>query len=114
VTDPVAYVQPHPGRAPSRAGRVITWMVFGPLNALGLLLAANLWWLRLSGRLANEVDAAEIVLFFAFAAGAVSLLTLILAVLAVRLRWLATWWLGLPAFVLAATAIGVSSLAGHL
>jgi hypothetical protein len=88
--------------------------VLGILNAFGVLLGVNLCWLRLSDRLAGQVDAPEIVLLYAVATAVVAIVALAIAAFAVMARSVAAWWLAIPAVILCAAIISVCTVASDL
>lgn len=99
---------------PPRAGRVTVKVLLGVLNALGLLFAANLSFLRLSDRLDDQVDRPEVVLLWALAAVATAIVALPVAAVAVRARWIGRGWLVMPAFVLGVALLGICTVAPDL
>jgi hypothetical protein len=88
--------------------------LLGILNTLGILLALNLWWLRISGRLAGEVDAPEIVLLYALATAAIAIVAMAIAVVAVIAKSVTARWLSVPTVVLSAAIIGICTVASDL
>lgn len=91
----------------TRSRTVAVMVVLGLLTLLGAYLVGDLWWYRLSGRLAGEPDAEGILLFIAMAASAVALLELLIAGVGVITKSINAWWLAAPAVLLAAAAIGL-------
>jgi ABC-type transport system involved in cytochrome bd biosynthesis fused ATPase/permease subunit len=95
-------------------GRTAVRIVIAFHDALGVLLAVNLWWLRLSGRLAGDVDAAEIVLLYAIATGVVAVLALTVTAIASIAKSVTARWLAIPVGVLVVAIIAVCTVAGDL
>ena len=100
--------------APPRTGQVTVKVVLGVLNAIGLLFAANLSYLRLSDRLDDQVDRPEIVLLWALAAVVTAVVALLVAAVAVRARWIGRGWLVVPAVVLGVALLGICTVAPDL
>lgn len=100
--------------AVTRGMQVAVKTVLGILDVVGILLVFNLWWLRLSGRLAGEVDAPEIVLLYALATAVVAAFGLLIAGIAVMAKSIAAWWLATPLLILVAAFVGVCAVAGDL
>lgn len=82
-------------------------VVLGLLTLVGAYLAGDLWWYRLSDRLAGEPDAEGILLFIAMAASAVAVLGLLITAVGVITKSTNAWWFAAPAVLLSATAIGL-------
>lgn len=101
------------GAKPTGTGlRIVALSGCGTLNALSLYLTVHVWSLRFGNHLDGQVDAPEIVVFIAIVTGAVCLIALAAAALAVARGWVGRWMVWVPALALVSTILCTASVGG--
>jgi hypothetical protein len=96
--------------------RATAYLVVGALNAVAFLCVLFLWFAWLSGDYRTDRDMLENdgiwLTMMAMAGAAASGLSLLIAAVSARLRWMPGWTLALPGLLLAATvlAFGATSI----
>jgi hypothetical protein len=94
-------------------GRVTAYLVVGGLNTVALLCVLFLWFAWLSGDYQTDRDMQENggiwLTMMALAGGGSAGLSLLVAAVAARLRWMPRWTLALPGVLLAATVLAAGA-----